>query len=175
MCFALAAIPFSYEEFNDTGALLSFIVTSSFLLGISPRARPYYCGTTPQQHQSKTLSFPGFGCRITYLFFYYCRSHMLLLVQTFSIWCALHGDRFPSLGFDCFNQPYGLLIFNISINFVCLNAFLNPCSPEENNGNYGERAESKAGKTCCPNGTIGSFLIKVKRCLISHTGTSGTK
>lgn len=68
---------------------------------------------------------------------------MLLLVQTFSIRSGLHGDRFPLLGFDCFNQLYGLLMFNISINFVCLNVFLNPHSPEENNGNYGVRRKQE--------------------------------
>lgn len=113
---------------------MSFVVTS-FLLGTSPRARTHYCGTPHWQHQSKASSFPGFGCRIIYLFFNYCRSHVLLLVQTFSILSELHGDKFPSLGFDCFNQLYGLLIFSSSKNSAWVKVLLNPCSSEENNGN----------------------------------------
>lgn len=131
MCFALAAILCSYGEFNHTDALLSFVITFPFLLGTSPRAISYHCGTTSQQHHSKTLPFPGFGGRIIYLFFLdYLRSHRLLLVQTFSIRSVLHGDRFPSLGFDCLNQLYGLLIFNSSLNFACFSVFPNPCSSE---------------------------------------------
>lgn len=54
--------------------------------------------------------------------------------------------------------------------------FLNPCSPEENNGNnYRETKEHKSGETYYPDGTIGSFLIEVKRRLISHTGSTGAK
>lgn len=59
---------------------------------------------------------------------------------------------------------------------ACVNVFLNPCSPEENNGNnYRETEEHRSGKTYCPDGTTGSFLTEVKRWLISNIGTIGTK
>lgn len=129
---------------------MSFVVTS-FLLGTSLRARTHYCGTPHWQHQSKASSFPRFGCRIIYLFFNYCRSHVLLLVQTFSILSELHGDKFPSLGFDCFNQLYGLLIFSSSKNSVWVKVLLNPCSSEENNGNnYRKQKNTGVGKFIVP-------------------------
>lgn len=62
------------------------------------------------------------------------------------------------------------------LNKVCISqCFLILVHHKKYNGNCGEGEESKSRKSYCPSSTIGSFLIMVKKCLISHVGTSGTK